>query len=105
MLKINMEFRKGILFVRLKGELNKYTYKGLNDYLSHIIEEQGIKYLVINLACINDMDKYGIGSLKKYIKETNKNNGYTLICNSKFAFNNNTITIENELTALKIINI
>ena len=56
MLKINMEFRKGILFVRLKGELNKYTYKGLNDYLSPIIEEQGIKYLVINLACLNKMD-------------------------------------------------
>ena len=27
MLKINMEYRKGILFVRLKGNLNKYTVK------------------------------------------------------------------------------
>lgn len=105
MLKINMEFRKGILFVRLKGELNKYTYKGLNDYLSPIIEEQGIKYLVINLACLNKMDKYGIESLEKHIKETDNNNGYTLICNSKFNFRSKFRTIDNELTALKIINI
>ena len=51
------------------------------------------------------MDKYGIESLEKHIKETDNNNGYTLICNSKFNFRSKFKTIDNELTALKIINI
>lgn len=104
MLKINMEFRKGILFVRLKGVLNKNTGHELNNYLTPLIIEKGIKYLVINLGYLTSANKYGIKSLEKHINETKENDGYTLICNSKIK-NSKFKIIDNELTALKIINI
>ncbi len=105
MLKINMEYRKGILFVRLKGELNKYTYEGLDKSLAPIIEDQGIKYLVVNVDYLNVLDKYGIKALEKKVQDTSNNGGMTLICNNKFNINNKFQIIDNELAALKIISI
>ena len=32
-----MEFRKGILFIRLKGDLNKDTIKGIIDNMLYLI--------------------------------------------------------------------
>ena len=46
MLKINLEYRKGILFVRLKGNLNKNTAPKFMEYTLPIIEDYGIKYMV-----------------------------------------------------------
>ena len=39
MLDINMEFRKGILFVRLGGILSDDTYIDLDDHLEEIIKK------------------------------------------------------------------
>ena len=36
MLKTSMEFSKGILFIRLKGDLNKDTIKGIIDGFSYL---------------------------------------------------------------------
>ena len=36
MLKTNMEFRKGILFIRVKGDLNKSTIRGVIDELAKL---------------------------------------------------------------------
>lgn len=105
MLKINMEYRKGILFVRLKGELNKYTYEGLDRFLAPIIENQGIKYLVVNVNYLNVLDKYGVKALEKKVQDTANNGGLTLICNNKFNINNSFRIIDSELAALNIITI
>jgi len=39
MLKINLEYRKGILFVRLKGNLNANTSKKFLEYAIPIIKD------------------------------------------------------------------
>lgn len=105
MLKINLEFRKGILFVRLKGDLTKYTSNSLNEYLLPIIHNQGIKYLVFNLANIKLIDSIGKSTLEKNINEAKKNNGYGMICNCNNIFNNNIKIVENELSALNYIKV
>jgi anti-anti-sigma factor len=105
MLKINMEYRKGILFIRLKGELTKYTYKSLNNYLISVIKNQGIKYIVFNLAYINLIDNYGKASLKMIIDEVKKNHGRGLIAHSKIRFDNNFKIIDDELMAFNAIKI
>lgn len=102
MLKINMEYRKGILFIRLKGELNKFTYQSLNNYLIPVINKQGIKYIVYNLANVNIMDNYGTASIEDGIKAVQKNHGEGLICNTDYKFNDVKV-VENELSAIKLI--
>lgn len=103
MLKINMEYRKGILFIRLKGDLTKYTYKSLNNYLLPVINNQGIKYIVYNLENIQIIDKYGKDSLKAGITAAQNNHGLGLLCNTKLILNNEFKIVDNELSAMKLI--
>ena len=47
MLSVGTEFRKGILFVRLKGELTKDTIDKLNKKVTNIVKENGINQKVL----------------------------------------------------------
>ncbi|MDD2208044.1 MAG: STAS domain-containing protein [Bacilli bacterium] len=105
MLKINMEFRKGVLFIRLKGSLTKNTVKSLNDYLIPVIIKQGIKYVVYNLGAVTIIDNYGKESLEKGIEAAKINHGDALICNTKLILDDKFKIVENELAALSLINI
>ena len=48
MLKMNLEYDKGILFVRLDGVLNRSTSYKVNNYLVPVLLKHKIKYLVYN---------------------------------------------------------
>ena len=50
MLNVGTEFRKGILFVRLKGHLNKDTINKLNKRVTNIVKENGIRNIVFNFT-------------------------------------------------------
>ena len=75
MLDIDMEFRKGILFVRLRGVLNGDTALELDENLTSIITDNGIKYLLINLNELTYIDKYGLKVIFKNYQNININNG------------------------------
>jgi len=80
MLDINMEFRKGILFVRLDGELTKNTVGYMDKEVITRIKKSGINNVVYNLENLRELDMKGIHSLL-YTYEINKNNnGRTLVC-------------------------
>ena len=100
MLKINMEFRKGILFVRLKGPLTRLTYRSLNDYLIPVINNNGIRYLVYNLEAVSIIDNYGKASLKQGVDAARNNLGEGGICNAHKYFKDEFNIFENELVAL-----
>lgn len=80
MLKIELEFRKGILFVRLDGELNKYTVNNFDEEVVPIILKHGIKRIVINLDRLNAIDINGINRLINVNEITRNLNGRTIIC-------------------------
>lgn len=105
MLKINMEYRKGILFIRLKGELTRFNYQSLNDYLIPLIDENGIRFIVMNLSYLSLIDNYGKDSIRTIISETKKNNGKGLICKPKVRFDDTMRIIDNELSALNILKV
>lgn len=100
MLKINLEFRKGILFVRLKGALTKYTYKSLDNYLIPVINNNGIRYLVYNLEGVTIVDNYGEASLKKGVDAAKLNCGEGGLCHAGRYLKNEFRIFENELAAL-----
>lgn len=74
MLKMDLEFNRGILFVRLKGKLlRKSSYK-INNYLNPVLKKHKIKYLVYNFFFLEDIDASGIDAIlnTKYIIKNNK---------------------------------
>ena len=98
MLNINMEFRKGILFIRLNGSLNK-------ENINNIIEPNGFKYIVFNLDKLYSIDNYSINYFLKINKLLNKKKGKLFICDKNS--NKNIIfdeipKISNELEAFKL---
>lgn len=74
MLKMDLEFNKGILFVRLKGKLlRKNSYK-INNYLNPVLKKHCIKYLVYNFSFLEDIDTSGLDAIisSKYIIKNNR---------------------------------
>ena len=74
MLKMDLEFKSGILFVRLKGKLFRKNCYKINNYLSPILKKHKIKYLVYNFLSLEDIDPSGIDAIinTKYIIKNNK---------------------------------
>lgn len=72
MLKTNMEFSKGILFIRLKGDLNKNTIKGIID--------RDFKYIVLNIDNMYSIDSYSIEYINKLYKIIDNTRGKMVIC-------------------------
>ncbi len=105
MLKINMEYRKGILFVRLKGELIRYSYHDLTKYIIPIIEEKGIKYIVFNLDNLTVIDNYGKMALKMVLNVLKDRTGKGLICTSSIPFDNSESVVSDELKAFTLLKV
>jgi len=115
MLGINIEFHKGILFVRLDGSLDKNTVEKLTDEVTTLIKDNGISNIVFNISNLQSIDYYGINCLLNNHKICKSNNGKSLVC----GINNNLVKhrIENsrllkymyetadELSAINIINL
>ena len=80
MLKINLEYNSGILFVRLNGNLNRATSHKLNRYLIPVIMKHGIKYLVYNLNELGSIDQVGKKALLNGNKAISSNKGFVYIC-------------------------
>ena len=104
MLNINMEYNRGILFVRLKGSLNKLTsYKLINSIVS-TIKNCGIKNLVYNFERLESIDNDGYKTLLLSYDEIIKNKGTILVINNRFNLMHFK-EVDNELSALKILQV
>lgn len=67
-----MEFSKGILFIRLKGDLNKNTIRGIID--------KDFKYIVLNIDNMYSIDSYSINYINKLYKKIEDTRGKMIIC-------------------------
>lgn len=110
MLKIDSEYVKGILFVRIKGNLNRHTAAKLNNFLLPAILKHKIKFLVYNLYNLDNIDYIGVRALEKCSKAINANNGLSLICEipQSLELGLKNLKIErtlNELTAINRVSI
>lgn len=80
MLDINLEFVRGMLFVRLDGVLDKNTYTKLSDCLDTMIYEKGLKYFVINLESLDYMDEEGVQAIINRYFDVALHDGKLVIC-------------------------
>lgn len=80
MLDINYEIRKGILFIRLCGVLNKNTVGKLQNEVTDMIKDNGIRNVVFNLKELESIDIKGINNLLYNYEICHNNKGKSLIC-------------------------
>ena len=100
MLKINFEFRKGIFFIRLIGNMNSKNSKEYEKEIKDLLTLNKFKYIVINVNKLNSIDHYGINYLNN-IYHITKNNHSNLVLCDKFKLLNNIIpSIDDELEVL-----
>ena len=71
LLKVLMEFRKGILFVRLYGILDSSTIKIFDDEVKEVIIESGIKYVVLNVENLKKISEEGVKDIRHLKKILN----------------------------------
>ena len=104
MLEINFEFRKGICFMRLIGNLCDKSYYQEEEKIKEIIIFNKFKYIVINTNYINQIDLDGINYLLEIFYMTRLNNSNLVICDKNNFFkrllNNDFPVIKDELEVL-----
>lgn len=113
-MNIDLEYKKGILFLRLNGKLCKNTSNLLENYIKNMVEKVGIKYILLNFEKLDSIDSNGIMSIIETYNKYLKDNGKLMICGYE---NNVKIKIENsdlpkyvyrtlnEINACNLINI
>ena len=100
MIRVSTEFRKGIMFVRIKGCLNK---KNIDN-----IEYEDFKYVVINFDNLLSIDSYAINYIINYNNKMLNENGKLIICESNNSLVNNLFKdkipiIDNEIKAFSFL--
>lgn len=114
MLTITTEFRKGILFVRLKGNLNKETIYKFNKKVINIIKENGIRNVVFNFSNLKSIDMKGINTIFYSYELCKNNDGKSLMCGNndkirsrlkKSRLINYVLETSDELSAMRVLNI
>ena len=110
MLRMDLEFNKGILFVRLDGKLNRNTSYKINNYLVPVILKHKIKYLVFNLYNVEDIDESGIDAILNTKFAIRNNKGLIYLCETNKNLNRkihklHIKKVENEISACNIIEV
>ena len=77
MLEVRIEYKKGVLFVRLNGRLDN---EGNLKRINWLIEEIGIKITVINITYLNDITKKALKTMVNNIKNLRKKKHQLFIC-------------------------
>lgn len=104
MLKINYEFRKGIFFIRLIGNLNNKNYTSEDLKLKEIILENKFKYVVINTNYLKKVDMDGLNYLLEIFYITKDIESNLVICDKNSIFkrllNDTILSIKEEIEVL-----
>lgn len=101
MIKIDtlFEFRKGILFIRISGEITKNNYEKYQEIIDTI--NNGINKVVINLDKVTKIDLKGINLLFYIYELVNNNKGKLYLTK----INNNINTRINKSHILKYVKV
>lgn len=97
MLKVLMEFRKGILFVRLFGVLDNTTINVFRSEVKEVIIGSGIKYVVLNTSNLDGITKDGVKEIKSLKKIIKKTDGEFFLFGGEIKELKTLVNLENEL--------
>ena len=100
MIDYNIEFTKGVLFIRLFGSLNRFNEIEIENDIIDVIKTGGIRYLVFNLEDLELLEEVEI--FKECEKIVKENDGRMIICgNYNGNYVNDFFLVDDELSAYK----
>ncbi len=87
MMKMDLEYKHKILFITLKGSLNRYYTYEINNYVVPIILKYKIKTIIMDFKYLNNIDEYGLYSISNISLVVRKEKGRLYInnCNNIIA--------------------
>lgn len=97
MLKVLMEFRKGILFVRLFGVLDNKTIETFKNEVKEVIIKSGIRYVVLNTYNLDGITKEGVKEIRVLKKIMKKMDGEFFLFSGEVKELKSLSNLENEL--------
>ena len=97
LLNVSMEFRKGILFVRLCGVFNDNNIKKFKDEVREVIISSGIKYVVLNTYDLLEISNNAIKEIKLLKKVLKKIDGEFFLYGGNVKELKKLVNLENEL--------
>lgn len=80
MLKMDLEYKSGVLFIRLEGNLIRKTNYKINNYILPVIIKHHIKYVIYNLKNLKNIDESGIDAILNTKCKIKKNRGIIYLC-------------------------
>ena len=92
-----MEFRKGVLFVRLYGDFNDQSLDTFNKEVKEVIISSGIKYVVLNVRNLDSITNEGVTEIKRLRKILKKTNGEFFLFGGEVKELKKLVNLENEL--------
>lgn len=110
MLKMDLEYEGGILFIRLKGTLNRRVSYKINNYIVPVINKHKIKKIIYNLNELKSIDESGVDAILNTKCAVKRNKGKIYLCevNKKILLKVKRLHIKitsSEMTALKLIEV
>ena len=102
MVDLNIEFTRGVLFVRLAGILNEVSSMDVEEKVFEIIKDGGIRFVVFNVKNLEMSDSVKL--FDKCQKLLEENDGRILICGDEMSAYDLEY-VSDELSALKLLSI
>ena len=102
MVDLNIEFTRGVLFVRLAGILNEVSSMDVEEKVFEIIKDGGIRFVVFNVKNLEMSDSVKL--FDKCQKLLEEHDGRMLICGDEMSAYNLEY-VSDELSALKLLSI
>lgn len=103
-MKYILEYRENILFIRIIGSITKNNIYLLDEELDNIINKLGISNIVFNLEQVNSIDNIASNKLFNWSNIINNGEGVSYFCGTNGLNIKNINIINNELSAIKVIN-
>ncbi|MBQ2639514.1 MAG: hypothetical protein IJF92_01990 [Bacilli bacterium] len=112
MLEYTTEINKGIMFIRLEGELNNNTFINLYNELEYLLYRQGIHYYVFNFKYLKILDQNIFIKIQNILTEIFLSCGQVVMCGLKNiwkkrlgSYYNKLFYVNNEVDAFKYLKI
>lgn len=80
MLTVSRQVNRGIIFIRLEGELTANNFYKVAEEINYLLYNQGILVYVFNLEDVNKIDKGILGSIQNKLTEIFLKCGSVAIC-------------------------
>lgn len=80
MLQLETQVNKGIMFIRLEGNLDNKTFNKFSNEINYLLYNQGIHYYVLNFEEVNRVDKNIFTKLQNKLIEIFLSCGKVVMC-------------------------